>query len=274
MKKYMNISARSMKPIDLHLVSWNRPKMTKLVIETIHRNTNPENFRLVVVDNGSDNETVDMLTELADNGMIDELHLWPKNKGLEEARQFMLFHATDSSYFICVDNDCLPPPMVDGIDWIDRLLDLMGKYESFAAISCRTQVMIGTGNIFEEADQVGDELVEFPHPGGSLRIMSTGATRQVGGWDAKRPGRGAEERYICGQLREAGYRTAFAVQIRTLHLFGTRGDNGTDRWGYQAGLEPQDTGHNDVSHPALTNGDDFEEVSLYAGYDNTIKYFE
>ena len=197
-----------MEPIDLHLVSWNRPKMTKLVIETIHRNSKPENFRLVVVDNGSDNDTVDMLTELADNGMIDELHLWSENKGLEEARQFMLFHATESSYFICVDNDCLPPPMVDGVDWIDRLLDLMGKYESFAAISCRTQVMIGTGNIFEEADQVGDELVEFPHPGGSLRIMSTGATRQVGGWDAKRPGRGAEERYICGQLREAGYRTA------------------------------------------------------------------
>lgn len=262
-----------MQPIDLHLVSWNRPKMTEFVIRTIHKNTKPENFRLVVLDNGSDTVTRDMLQHLHENGYIDELIQLDQNMGLEFARDLMLYKATDSEYFVCVDNDCLPEPMDKDGDWLDKLYDLMRKYEDFGAISMRTQVMIGTGNIFEEADEAGDDIVEFPHPGGSFRMMPTKLVRDLGGWDAKREGRGAEERYICGKLREAGYRTAFAVNVRCLHLFGTRGDDGTDRWGYDKNLKPEDTGHSDVSHPALTNGDDFDELIKYGGYDNALNYY-
>lgn len=261
------------RPVDLHLISWNRPKMTEIVIRTIHRNTNSKSFRLVVWDNGSDPGTVEMLKMLQDNGYIDELLLSDKNIGLEGARQMLLETVEESEYFICVDNDCLPPLREKGLDWVERLVLLMEKYETFAAISCRTQVMIGTGNIFEEADQVGDDIVEFPHPGGSLRIMNTRAVRQVGGWDRKADGRGAEERYICGKLRDAGFRTAFAVNIRCLHLFGTRGENPTDRWGYDEKLKPEDTGHSDIHHPALVNGDDRVEVASYAGDVEIRRYF-
>lgn len=265
--------------LDLHLVSWNRPKMTELVIKTIKRNTKPENYRLVVFDNGSERSTVNMLIDLQENGYIDELHIEPENIGLERARQWLLMNSTNSEYFICIDNDCLPPTSAMlgntyGQDWIDRLKELMQKHEDFAAISCRTQVMIGTGNIFEEADLARDDIVEFPHPGGSLRIMRTQAVMNVGGWDRGDPGRGSEERYICGKLRDAGYRTAFAVNIHTLHLFGTRGDNPTDRWGYRVEMEPAETGHSDIAHPALTNGDDKEEVSLYAGNELAEEYFK
>lgn len=261
-------------PIDLHVVSWNRPEMTELVIRTIHRNTHPENFRLVVLDNGSNPETIKTLTHLSENGLIDEVIAISENKGLEWARDYMLQNATNTDYFICVDNDCLPPPIDEaGFDWIEKLVDLMTRYEDFAAISCRTQVMIGTGNIFEEADQVGDDIVEFPHPGGSLRMMRTQVVKDVGGWDSNRPGRGEEERYIGRKLNDAGFRTAFATNIKCLHLFGTRGEKGTDPWGYDKDLKPADTGHSEISHPALTNGDDFAEVALYAGEENVEKYY-
>ncbi len=258
--------------VDLHLVSWNRPKMTELVVKTIKKNTKPSSYRLIVLDNGSERSTVNMLIDLQNNGYIDELHLEPANMGLERARQWLLMNSTDTEYFICIDNDCLPPTIKEGEDWVEQLVELMNKYEDFAAISCRTQVMIGTGNIFEEADTVGDEIVEFPHPGGSLRIMRTEAVKAVGGWDRDSEGRGAEERYICGKLRDAGYRTAFAVKIRCLHLFGTRGSVSTDRWGYDKDLKPEDTGHSDITHPALTNGDDKEEVSLYSGQELADAY--
>lgn len=239
--------------------------MTELVIKTIHRNTKRENFRLVVLDNGSDNKTVKMLERLEREGLIDELLPIKSNLGLEAARNLMFKNCTTNGFFICVDNDCLPEPMIDGKDWIERLVDLMDGYVDFAAISCRTQVMIGTGNIFEEADLADDEIVEFPHPGGSLRIMRSDIVHFVGGWERESAGRGAEERYICGKLNDAGFKTAFAVNIRCLHLFGLRGDNPTDRWGYDKDLQPADTGHSDVSHPALTNGDDLDEVAKYSG---------
>lgn len=260
--------------IDIHLVSWNRPDMTNLVIRTLKRNTREGSYRLVVFDNGSERSTVNMLIDLQENGLIDELHLEPTNIGLEKARQWMLMNSTMGDYFVCLDNDCLAPyPSPNKKDWLTYLRELMAKYEDFAAISLRTQVMIGTGNIFEEADINGDDIVEFPHPGGSFRIMRTIPTRDVGGWDRGADGRGAEERLVCGKLRDIGYRTAFAVYPSTLHLFGNRAKT-SERWGYSEGMAPEETGHSDISHPALTNGDDYEEVSLYAGEHLAKEYFK
>lgn len=234
---------------DLHLVTWHRPKMTELVIKTIERNTKPGTYNLKIWDNT------------------------PNNIGLEAARQKLL-EGTRTEYFVCIDNDCLPPPAKEGQDWLERMIELMQKYEDYAAISMRTQVMIGTGNIFELADKYGEDIVDFPHPGGSFRIMSTNAVYSVGGWNRDQAGRGQEERYIGGKLRDAGYKTAFATDIRCLHLFGTRGDNSTDRWGYDKDWSPEKTGHSDISHPALTNGDDLEEIKLFAGDTNADRYYK
>lgn len=248
--------------IDLHLVSWNRPKMTDLVIKTIHRNTKRENFRLTVLDNGSDDDTLKMLQGLSNDGLIDELVVSPINLGLEAARDFMREKCTYSEYFVCIDNDILPPPILKE-DWLEQLVDLMEKYEDYVAIACRYPVMVGTGNIYEQADINGDDIVEFPHPGGSLRIMKTNIVDFVGGWDRKEAGRGSEERYICGKLNEAGFKTGFATNIHCLHLWG---DKQTDNWGYPKDWKPEDTGHSPgVWHPVFDKGDDPEEIIAYSG---------
>lgn len=249
---------------DIHFVSWNRPKITELAIRTIARNTIRDNYRLVVLDNGSDALQQEMLRNLHENGYIDELILWDDNYGLESARTYMLNTSTFGPYFICADNDCLPEPSAD-TDWTEKLVDLMESNEDYAAISCRTQVMIGTGNIFEDESK---DITEFPHPGGSLRIMRTKAFETINGWEGK-PGRGTEERYICGQLREQGWKTGFATHIKTLHLFGLKD---TDRWGYPSEWKPEQTGHSDISHPVLEQGDDLEEVEKYAGKELTNDY--
>lgn len=259
-----------MKPIDIHLVSWNRPKMTELVIKTIHKNTDRDNFRLVVLDNASEEPTVAMLESLHENGLIDEFIPIKTNLGLEAARNLLLMNCTQSDYFVCVDNDCLPPERIDGQDWLMRMVDLMERYEDYAAISQRTDPMIGTGNIFETADETGADIVDFPHPGGSYRIMSTKLVHFVGGWDRGAAGRGQEERYICGKLRDAGFKTAFAPKIRCLHLYGPV--ETTDRWGYPVDFTPEDTGHSDVWHPKFGQGDDREELIKYSGKALTDDY--
>ncbi len=253
--------------VDIHFVSWQRPEITELAIRTIARNTKSGNYRLTVLDNNSDQKQKDMLYGLYEEGLIDELILNPFNIGLEPARTMLLEKATHGEYFICADNDCLPQPIYEGKDWIEKLLELMQKYENYAAISCRTQVMIGSGNIFE--DETTD-VTEFPHPGGSLRIMRTDLVKLVGGWRTDVRGRGTEERYICGELRKIGFKTGFATHVRTLHLFGLKDE--TDRWGYDKDWMPDKTGHSDISHPALEQGDIFEEVEQYTGKELASDY--
>jgi glycosyltransferase involved in cell wall biosynthesis len=254
--------------VDIHLVSWNRPNITKLVIGTIHRNSWTDTYRLHVLDNGSNKETTTMLQEMFDKNLLHSYINLMENKGLEFAREYMLERNTFNDYFIDADNDCLPCQMtVDG-DWISRLVDLMDKYEDYAAIACRTQVMIGTGNIFEDDSK---DITDFAHPGGSLRIMRTEAVKRVGGWDREMSGRGQEERYICGKLRDAGYKTGFATHIPTLHLFGIKDD--TDRWGYPKEWKPEQSGHSDIWHPALDQGDTFVDIEPFAGEELTRMYF-
>lgn len=255
--------------IPIHFVCWERPEITELAIRTIARNTNSGNYRLVVLDNGSSREQQEMLTQLHENGLIDELHLLPENIGLEPARNRLLELAPEQYYLICADNDCLPPPIdKDGRDWIDKLFDLMAENPEYGAISCRTQVMIGTGNIFEGKED--EAVVEFPHPGGSLRIMRTDLVKRAGGWRDV-GGRGAEERHICGKLHDLGYKTGFAVKVTTLHLFGIK--DKTDRWGYSPEMKPEDSGHSDIWHPSLEQGDRREDVSWYAGDHLAERYF-
>lgn len=249
-------------PVDIVMVTWHRPEITKQTIKTIYQNTDREEYRLIVIDNNSPKEMQEMLLKLQDKGYIDTLILNSENKGLEPARNQGL-KMVESPYFVCADNDCLPQKQIDGKSWLKRLVELIEKNPEYAAISCRTQVMIGTGNIFENHEN--EDLVDFPHPGGSLRIMETTAVCDAGGWRNEVSGRGTEERYIGGRLRELGYKTAFAVKIKCLHLFGDR-TKGTDRWGYPVEWKPEDTGHSDIWHPVLERGDDPEEVKQYVSH--------
>lgn len=246
--------------IDICLVTWHRQRMTRKVIDTIRQNTKQGTYRLVVVDNYSPPEMAQELMTLYADGLIDQLILNDSNRGLEPARNQGLA-LVESELFVCVDSDCLIMKPVDGKDWLEMMVELMDKHPEYAAISARTQVMIGTGNIFEGRED--DEIVEFGHPGGSFRIMRTEEVRKVGGWRDEQAGRGSEERHICGLLREAGWETGFAVKVKCLHLFGDR-TQGTDRWGYPADWLPDDTGHSDIWHPVLERGDDPEEIKEYS----------
>lgn len=246
------------KPIDIVMVTWHRQAITEQVIKTIAKNTVTP-YRLIVVDNGSPEPMQEMLNGMYNARLITELIQNSENLGLEHARNQGL-ELVDSDLFVSTDNDCLPMRPEGNEDWLKKLVDLMNKYPKYAAISSRTQVMIGTGNIFEGREN--DEIIQFGHPGGSLRIMRTEAVREVGGWRDEEKGRGSEERYICGKLRESGWETGFAVKVNCLHLFGDRAKN-TDRWGYPVDWVPEQTGHSDIWHPVLTSGDDPEEVKKY-----------
>jgi GT2 family glycosyltransferase len=151
------------------------------------------------------------------------------------------------------------PPDKDG-DWLSKLVALMEANPDFGAISSRTQVMIGTGNIYDGHEE--DPVVEFPWPGGSLRIMRSMVVKDVGGWRDDVVSRGSEERYISERLHEEGYKTGFAVKVRCYHMFGTDAN-----WGY-GDLEPNKHGHNPVCHPAIQGGDNEEDIEAWLNLTN------
>lgn len=247
---------------DIVLTTWDRPDFTERVIDAIHDNTSSP-FRLIVIDNGSRDETKYLLKRFHDMDMIDVLVLLDRNRGLEYTRHLGL-ELVETERFVATDSDCLPRKplqavgkksdgevgVVTEIDWLTLLNSLMTANPDYAALACRTQIMIGSGDIFGEAPP---PIVDFTC-GGSLRLMQTDIIRKLGGWDRHSDLRGNEEHYICNKIREAGFKCGFASYIPCYHLFGE------GNWGYHEGLTPEETGHRPIS--GLPQ-DDPEELKKY-----------
>jgi GT2 family glycosyltransferase len=84
------------------------------------------------------------------------------------------------------------------------------------------------------------EVKETTHCGGVLRMMRTELVRKVGGWPDEDTTRGHEEIYICGKLREMGYKVGYFVDMFAWHQFGD-----DDNWGY-GGISLSEHGHNPI----------------------------
>jgi glycosyltransferase involved in cell wall biosynthesis len=251
----------------IYITTWNRPQFIGRVVKGIQNNTLSPH-KLVVFDNGSDEPAREEITKLYKDGWIDQVIWNPQNSGLEFARQTQL-ELTETPRFVTTDSDCIPhkPHVIVGydkkdpkkivqkitVDWLQYMNKLMDKNSDYAAIAARTQVMIGSGDIFGENPP---PIVDFTC-GGSLRLMNTEVIRKLGGWEPVQPGRGNEEHKICNKIREAGFKCGFASNVPCYHLFGE------GNWGYSPLLAPEQHGHRPISHPALTSGDDPELLKDY-----------
>lgn len=216
---------QEIKWIDILMVTYERLQLTCETLVSIKDHTDYLH-RVIVVDNGSDNQ--EALVAFKSAGLVDILILLDKNYGLEPAKMYGLPFVR-SPIFVNTDNDCLPRPRVNGRDWLTDLVQLMYDSPRYAAIACPPQVFVGANR---------DELLAGPDPvkawdkaGGSLRLMRTDLVRDVGGWrsapaDMVEANR-SEEWHICGKLRALGYQVGYAKDIDCFHMFGD-----DEQWGY------------------------------------------
>lgn len=229
-------SLRGSDMIDIVMVSWKRENYTINAVEhLVKRTTVP--FRLILVINEYDMfKSAEMMADITGRLLVQRPEIpkeWlvlanPENLGLEVALNQGLKHVR-SDLFISTDNDILCPKMDPC--WLKQLLSLMEDHRAFAAIALRTHIFVADGNFFHGRKEL---VVERSHVGGSLRAMRTSAVRAVEGW-AGRPGRGAEERDICGKLRKANWKVGYSNYIRCYHMFGPN-------WGYED-MPAEEHGH-------------------------------
>lgn len=220
--------------IDIVITSYQRPTFTWETLSNLHAYT--ENIRVIVVDNGSDEETQDMLWDARTGELIDTLILLDKNYGLEPAKNYAL-NFVKSDLYVDTDNDILVPPPDKSGDWLHNLKKLIDKDEKLAAVALTPQVFIGAhkAEMFKDAPEV--LIRDFV--GGSMRLMRTDAVRATGGWrsdpkDMTEANR-SEEKYICSKLRAEGYKVGYARDIECFHMFGEKDVlTGQGNWGYNS----------------------------------------
>lgn len=93
--------------IDIAMVSCNRARITACAIQEIRaRTTTP--YRLLVLDNGSEDDSVRMLQAHYNEGYIDALVLLKENTGIHWAHNTLLDMVESRPYYVCTDNDLIP----------------------------------------------------------------------------------------------------------------------------------------------------------------------
>jgi len=225
-----------MDKIDIVLVTYNRIKFTQSAIEAIHKRTTTSH-RLIVVDNNSNDGTIDLLREYKAKGIIYHLILLGRNYGIHMAKNYGLNLVRSEPYYIDTDNDLLCAKLEP--DWIQQLITLMDKYPEYGAIACRPQVLVGrSGDEFDKANDV----LETNHNGAHLRIMRTRAVKDVGGWEKTwDANRNHEDSYIASKLHGIQLKVGYASNVRCWHLFG-------ENWGYY-NIPKEQHGHREIWPP-------------------------
>lgn len=92
--------------LSIIVITYNRKELTKYCIETLIKNTPRERFELTVVDNCSNDGTIEMLNDLKNKDIIQNLILNPKNYFVGKAvNQGWKIANKEADWFLSVNND-------------------------------------------------------------------------------------------------------------------------------------------------------------------------
>jgi len=190
--------------------TYNSSRVLRRCLEAIKRFEYPE-FEIIVVDDGSTDDTDSMIKDYPDVKYIRQTNQGPaaaRNKGAEAASGELIFFT---------DADCVPPP------------DILARYVSHFINS--DHVGMGGGYRTFNADKpvaryIGREIQYRHRQARTGRIMAFGTyncvfSRQVflaaGGFDTEFKYASGEDFDFCYRLVESGHKLAFESDIFVWH---------------------------------------------------------
>ncbi|MEI8176159.1 MAG: glycosyltransferase family 2 protein [Candidatus Omnitrophota bacterium] len=118
-----------MRRCDIIMVTWNQLEYTKLCVESILKNTDVS-ARLIIVDNGSDPDTVAYLRSVRPAGNVVIVTIFNTNNiGAIKARNQGI-RLLDADYLCFVDNDI---EVTKG--WLSRMIALADRYSDIGVVN-------------------------------------------------------------------------------------------------------------------------------------------
>ena len=122
--------------IDILLLTYNRGTFLKTTIDELYKRTQSK-FRLIVVDNHSNDETAELLNDYKNRDVVNHIITLDHLASICAAYDIGV-QSVQTEYFIMMQDDVIVPHFYD-IDWIERLVDEFNRIRNDGAIGCRIQ---------------------------------------------------------------------------------------------------------------------------------------
>jgi len=190
---------------DILLLTFDRKELLQKTLESIWERTRTP-YRLIVIDNGSTDGTVEYLKSIEDK--VYKLVLLKENIGICPAYNEG-FKLVESEYFVTTQDDLLPPDLEP--DWLIQMIDLFKRHPKYGGIAMRTCRMIKVD--FDEESELGHGKHSCC---AYFRIQRKSDILKSSNWFSNK--KWNEDNAFHNVILELGLKTGFATNIWTNHI--------------------------------------------------------
>ena len=201
-------------------VTFNRLEMTKRCLDSLFLMTNPALYRLVVIDNGSTDGTVDYLKSLT-NYQIEDIIFNEENLGTAQALNMgWKIAASRGQYAGKLDNDVV---FYDN-NWLDKVISVLDQTEDVGLVGLKRRDLEEkpnhNDNFFRShlfALPSGQVVEIAEHVIGTCWTVHTRTLEEVGALVQIGP-YGLDDALYCIRLRLAGMVPVFVPDVAIEHI--------------------------------------------------------
>ena len=218
---------------DLVLVSYNQLQYTQACLESLHRCTAPSDYRLLIVDNGSEPDVVEALQRFRTAHAGVELILNASNSGwVKEVNQGIRW--STAPYVCCLNNDIVVTP-----GWLSEMLNVACSDPRIGALNPSWRGERETLDAFHE--RVGRQkpaggpiaYKEISECNGACLLVKRDVIEQVGMLDEIYETGGYDDSDFSRRVTQAGYLCVQAQHAFVYHWENVTLDTVPDYWKHQ-----------------------------------------
>ena len=187
------------------MVSYGRHWLLDHTLDTLFANTDPDKFRLILIDNGSKQPVRDVIAKYTDK--IDDLILFNRNAGKPYAQNIGMSHVYNQclilkdeipNHFIVCDSDLEFKP-----GWLEKMTELYHEFEP-QKLGCLSGY---NHNKIDSTRVVAGKIHWRPYCPGCCMMFSRQLWEKVGIFDTRMLIRTVDTGYLK-RCRVAGYENA------------------------------------------------------------------
>ena len=200
---------------DIIIPVWNGLEHTQKCIERIIVNTDV-NFRLIIVDNGSDIETNNYLKSLAQKKEVNNYTLIRNEKNLGFVRATNQGILTSSSSYVCLlNNDAYVTK-----DWLNRLIELAEQDSKFGIINPNwiSEEPVDLDSQLKNLDRYRRQFLEVNDCMGFCMLIKREVIKKIGLLDEIFWLGGLEDSDYCKRAVFTGFRCLRAKDTLVIHF--------------------------------------------------------
>jgi len=192
----------------------NNWHLTKQCICSICKNTDKDLYRLIVVNDGSVDETLEKLSEMADKkeNLFVITHI--ESKGAVTATNSGLKYVfkNPTPYILILDNDT---EILEGnTTWLEDMIKYFEEDESMGAVGASSDNVIGLQNVRHlTTDKQPKFLISF------CMMMRLSCAKKVGLWDERFNPGNWEDMDFSIRAKRCGYNLNVAKDVFVIHHF-------------------------------------------------------